>query len=428
MKNLLYLIIFFSITFSTINAQSIPSSNEDTLLYLTPTEVAFMIDKETKYLLKSSFSARPFPNAFAHFQNKISLEFKLNKSFSLSANFNSTSYIFFGNGFDSDFEIDQFSTGLELRYYPSLAKRIENGAQANNLSANYISVLTDYNSYPNSNQPELRTWTHGISYGMQRRFLNLGFLDYALALRSTKFNFQQDQMDTPTNRRYHQFSFALETNIGIGLGKRYTLGDDITCPIFKCFRSKQMALKFNINNLFFLQHTLSTDQKYDVGSQWFFYVNPNIIYEIKIGNTPLSFEQDLMYSFSLSTPNIIDRELTSHSFSYRAGVKYYFLQRKHIQQGKSGNNLSGAYFFGRGAVQQYRTTDLEYVEATNTFTVDHPIVKNVLVEVGYGYQQTVLKNLFYDLNLGLGKNVRSNYDKNKNQFTFVFDLKAGLIF
>ena len=70
------------------------------------------------------------------------------------------------------------SYSFEPRYYYNLKKRIAYGKSANNLSANYVSLLNGFDFYKNSNGDFQGSKRHtGLVYGVQRRLVKNGFFD-----------------------------------------------------------------------------------------------------------------------------------------------------------------------------------------------------------------------------------------------------------
>ena len=69
------------------------------------------------------------------------------------------------------------SYSFEPRYYYNLKKRIAYGKSANNLSANYISLLNGFNFYENDGDWRGSKRHTGLVYGIQRRLVKNGFFD-----------------------------------------------------------------------------------------------------------------------------------------------------------------------------------------------------------------------------------------------------------
>lgn len=69
------------------------------------------------------------------------------------------------------------SYSFEPRYYYNLRKRIAFGKSANNLSANYVSLLNGFNFYENEGDWRGSKRHTGLVYGVQRRLVKNGFFD-----------------------------------------------------------------------------------------------------------------------------------------------------------------------------------------------------------------------------------------------------------
>lgn len=79
------------------------------------------------------------------------------------------------------YTVDPYWSGsysFEPRYYYNLKKRIAYGKSANNLSANYVSLLNGLNFYKSPNGDLQGSKRHtGLVYGVQRRLVKNGFFD-----------------------------------------------------------------------------------------------------------------------------------------------------------------------------------------------------------------------------------------------------------
>ena len=69
------------------------------------------------------------------------------------------------------------SYSFEPRYYYNLKKRIAFGKSANNLSANYVSLLNGFDFYENNGNWRGSRRHTGLVYGVQRRLVKNGFFD-----------------------------------------------------------------------------------------------------------------------------------------------------------------------------------------------------------------------------------------------------------
>jgi len=113
---------------SSINAQN-EKQFTDSVLYVTPVDEAFMIDKKTRLNEYIAFSA--------------AFEQKLSPSFSISPFAHFTYFKSLDRSYTS------INYGAELRYYHKMKNLIKNKKQANNLSSNYFSLSYQSNTKTN---------------------------------------------------------------------------------------------------------------------------------------------------------------------------------------------------------------------------------------------------------------------------------------
>ena len=402
----LIIIAFASIAYG----QSKKNFNQDSVVYLTDAQEAFMIDKETKYLIKAG---------------PIGYEQKLSPSFSIN------SFIHPSN-IQSALKIE---SGLELRYYYKLANLIKEGKQANNLSSEYIAVGIDYSTSPLDRFSNPDTYNYNIVWGSQKRFLNYGFLDYGLQLSYSNTTLETNEFNVGFN--YNRVSLSTRSSIGFAFGKRYKVDDVVKCPIFKCNLDRQSALKLDFNRAF----NISFGNNSFIGDNIFSaLISPDISYEIKLGSSAFSINQQLSLSARFSTkiskanPNL---GVSEYSIGYTAGVRHYFRLKSKIRKGKSGNNLSGVYWHASTAFLYGVTKRPSPPHIENPFEGKNRTGKYINMPIGIGYQKTVLNNFYFDFQTGLNLRVKKggdpiNYDSNyqsvNNDPEVYFDFKVGKMF
>ena len=406
MKNLLLILCCF-IAASTSNAQITSKSLlQDSVLYLTAAQEAFMIDKETKGLFKTS------PLAY---------ERKLSKALSINFEFQPTAVVadFYSFGAISL----NLGGNLELRNYWRLPELIRSGKQANNLSSEYYGLGVGF-STPISNGSDGLFLDQRKIYaviGSQKRFLNYGFLDYGVKLGYTENDFEATGI-FEFERNLSSISISTFINAGFAFGKRYSINDETKCPIFKCNLDKKSMLKINYRGIssFTYGETLESKGEKILRID----ANPNISYERKIGSSPLSINQELDVSVAISTGDVQYLRL-----NYSIGVRYYNRLKKRIQSGQSGNNLSGMYFKTRGT---YSTTGYNYFQHTSNegeFIVKKTSGSHINLDIGLGYQKTVLKNYYFDLGFSYAARIHTfKVPENNMRVNFDIDIAVGKYF
>ncbi|MFT6334042.1 MAG: hypothetical protein ACJATI_000774 [Halioglobus sp.] len=131
-------------------------------------------------------------------------------------------------------------------------------------------------------------------------------------------------------------------------------------------------------------------------------INPNIVYEVKLGSSSFSINQDLDISVTLSNIESVDLNKFGPSvftIDYSVGGRYYFNHKSNISKGKSGNNLSGGYIFLRISYNRFGTESTLTGSNGLSYEKDYEY-EHINVESGVGFQKTVLNDLYFDIQFG----------------------------
>lgn len=416
MNNIITALIFLLIGGSTLYAQSFQQDLKDSVIYLSPQDEAFMIDKETKYLFKISSEENSLADIATNQSFSVAFERKLSKAFSLSVMANSPRSYDLWNQQNILVKTLYWRVGAELRYYYHMPGKIKQKKQANNLSGAYFGAQfvrgfytgNEYYSTVNNN-------AYSISYGIQKRFLNRGFVDFYLSLGNTNFR--------------DNLSLSAGVRAGLALGKNYQLSDDLICPIFKCHSNKKHALKINFLRRWSLQWN-NVPAFVSSGDFWFLFISPNVSQEVKIANSPLSFEHDLETSLSFSSLRIQSDNfgINNYILRYHAGLRFYHGMMNRIKRGQSGNNFSGMYSFARTKLERYSYYNFGFDSETGGRFPREIIQKEVEAQVGVGYQKEVLERLYFDLGIGATRDIKLNLDRAPQGIGLVSYVKVGLMF
>jgi len=403
MKNIILSFLCILLSLSYVNGQS-SNLQEDSILYITPADEAFMIDKESTSLLKVSSPFNSLVNVGSQQALIVAFEQKISTALSVIPSVD-INFIQFEN-----FKISSIRLGAELRYYYRMKNLIQNKKQANNLSSNYFAVSYGNGISVNNSTP---FWNSSLTYGIQKRFLNYGYLDYRLSLSRTEYDLLGAAF----------YSISSGFNVGLGFGKNYNLEEDAKCPIFKCYTNRTSAIKINLNNSSGI--TMANNLRGE-GASYSFFLRPNFIYEHKIANSPLSIENDLNVNINFGNYYFGNTYNIWYDLTNRIGLKYYVNQRKNIRNGKSGNNLSGQYIFARSSIQYGKFATTIFIDFETT-TISE-MRSGYSWQAGYGIQKEVLKNFFFDINLGISKPTKVIYTNETKKIKLVSDIKVGLMF
>jgi len=414
-------IIPFMVAVWSISGQMDQANLQDSILYLTAEQEAFMIDKETKSLFKTS---------------PLQYEQKLGEAFSI--NLTVVPDLFYGRiiSMDSDetYLSNIFLQGeAEIRYYYKLPQLIKEKKQANNLSSSYFAFGVKYgetvfNSDRNVFDNDRQTYQIFGAWGDQKRFLNYGYLDYGVEFGFS--NSKAASIGTSMNNTYRSFSLRSRTKVGFAFGKKYDIKEETKCPIFKCYLDRKSGLKINYNSLFSISYGKFSSN--NSTNKFFARLNPNIAYELKIGNTAFSINQDLDFAISFSNSKGLDQNkfgINSVELDYELGGRYYLNLKSNIKKGKSGNNLSGTYLYLSGNYNQFHS-ESTFVDFNGNVIITKFNSKFINAGLGVGYQKTVLNDLYFDISYGFNARVNTIEDDSLTAKPRLFkaDIKVGKMF
>ncbi len=386
---------------AVISGQTVDNYKQDSVLYLTDEQEAFMIDKETKYLIKTG------PLAY---------EQKLSESFSIN-----TSIIPFYST-DNGFGI---RSDLELRYYYKLSKLIKEGKQANNLSSEYFSAGVGYDGSPFIGDGRKNvSFNYNINWGSQRRFLNTGYVDMGIEL---SYNTYENISSTGDQVTSSLVTLQNRSIVGVAFGKNYEISDVVKCPIFKCHLDRKSAMKFNLNKTFSMSYGSSS--LYGGGNQFSASLNPEISYEKKLGSSAFSIDQELEIFVGASTriSNLnTSAGISEYSLGYTVALRHYYNLNKNIKKGESGNNLSGNYW--------YLGSSFQFGDSKLTFNDGNDVIgkQNYLgIPFGLGFQKTMLDSYYFDFQFGVNIKINETIATGSPSIggsRAVLDFKVGKIF
>lgn len=369
--------------------------------YLSPLEYAFMMHQETPWMFKLSMpvpgtnNTRTFStindNRFntgsvlgIAFERKIGTDWSVNASASYLGTSGTRSYF--------DFEVAP-------RWYYGMRKKVREGKSGNHLSGNYLSTGVVYQRNTNA-----ANWlTFFGEWGVQRRFLSNGFLD---------FGFRVGYSSPLASGSQGSLSIGSNVNIGLAFAKdRQKMDASRLCDVFKCFDSQKRLLKLNGLNLFnavFIDNVQSIRSSLEIG------------YEEKIGTSPFSIAAHISGSFNHSRDHDIFRQQV-FGLTTRIGPRYYYNLRRQIAKGKSGNGLNGNYF-----ALEFVTENSFY---NNMFLNERSKGRDFRMAGDFlvGFQRTISDRLYYDFSIGIGV-TESPTEPGKLEWRLPVNLGIGLRF
>ncbi|MCE7043001.1 hypothetical protein [Dyadobacter sp. CY312] len=410
---LIFILLFTNVVLAQDSTQISYSEIQDTLVkqrFIDRYENVFMTKVPTRHMFKVGISqyyqATPFPlyneMPFTNLSLHLGYEFKFLPAFSIALSGHIPNY-----GTSAPLRYAWSSTVLDaqLRWFVDMKRRIRKGKSANNFSGNYAALF--YNLPGTYDYREIV----GLKLGLQRRFLNSGFMDFAIALE-------------------HEIqggnSISTQASFGFAFGDWKKAKSAPICDILFCDENIQEQWKIKLPELTF--------------GYYLNRIRAGVAYERKVKETPfsLNFQLDLGVNKGfnyISRKNLADFTPEYYPYSYKLTFskeffssfsiqpRYYFLQKRQQTRGRTSNGLS-SFYTGINFENNFYIGDhgdLSYMRGK-------AIVKQNTLHIGpmIGFQQRVFKNGYIDLNTSY--NYKREFYNDQNSFGFRGNLSVGLAF
>lgn len=439
---ILILILFGKEVFAQDSTSISYSEVQDTLVkqrFIDRYENVFMTKVPTRHMFKVGISHYksidfgppilneiPFPNKSL----QIGYEFKILPSFSFALTGNIPGFDTYStaNSLWRNSEID-----TELRWYINMRKRIKTGKSANNFSGNYIAF--SYHLPENLEDPLAKYYTPtgniyrveksefaliGLKFGLQRRFFNSGYLDFAMSYQQIHRLFYYGL--------FYKWRLSSQFSLGFAFGDWKKKRDIEICQVFLCEENISKQWKIQLPEFTFGYYT----NRIKVGTA----------YEQRVRNYPLTINYQIdgtigkgyhnltyneVYNTKLKDRNLrtirsLSRELL---LSFSIQPRYYFLQNRQKQRGKSANGIS-SFYTGLNIEDQFYLSRHGF----SAQSIDIEILKikqnTLLVGPLLGFQQRVFKSGYIDLNTSY--NYKHEVFEGDDSFGFRGNMGIGLAF
>jgi hypothetical protein len=415
-KGVLILLLLFAIP--SANAQdavSISYSEEsDTLAkqrFLDRYENVFMTKVPTRHMFKVGLSqyyqAKIFALSDDRTINSTSLhlgyEFKFLPAFSIALS-GHIPYYDLRTPFRESFQNTVLDA--QLRWFMNMGRRIRKGKSANNFSGNYLAIF--YNM-PSTMDDDPRI---GLKLGFQRRFLNFGFMDFAIALQQGTPFFHYGIVDNWDLSTQASFGFAF------GDWKKADIGP--LCDVFLCDEHLSGQWKIRLPEL-----TLG---------RYMIRIRTAFAFEKKVGTSPFSINFQVNADHSdgfndIRIPEYIPgfRYMRSRSkekaASFSIQPRYYFLSKIQKMRGKGGHGFSGPYTGVNTAFVYYKGTHHLY-----RYNSTYLNIRTNSIHAGplLGYQLRVFRHGYVDCNTSY--NFKDYLNSTETEFGFTTNITVGLAF
>jgi len=342
---------------------------------------------DTKSILKLTTNS----NLFLNNNLELSFEHKLNESISITAGIIGDRYnvpifeegepIIIGGdtiGFGLDDFIGfkrtiRFEAYLEGRYYINQSQHVANDF-GNNINGIYVSAGVGSLFYDGVENNDLQFSTY-LGVGVQSRILKHGIIDFNLLLK-----YNEDRV-----------FLAPSVRAGFAISKNYKNleFDNARCNILKCFEERNYQFKIPLSNALILLYRPDWNHGYVS-------LSPRAKFEHRLFKG-FSLNHTVSYSdlWNVNTRNSLRIRRGGSSFGYYNNLRWYYLKRRNIANGKSADNLSGLYAESLLGLTQRRflRTDFDNDESLILYAK----TRELTYGFNMGYQTRLFKRLYVDL-------------------------------
>jgi hypothetical protein len=327
----------------------------------------------------------------------------------------------------------------ELRWYYNLNQRIKEGKSANNFSGNYVSIRIEKNfinpralfrgySFSSVNGELITDKIYeayhskiGLVYGLQRRFLRNGLIDFSLNLNRVSYFYAHQQIAFKTSsgtslplvesynweinkRSYWQLN--TEMRLGLAIGDFTRSSKQPLCDVLKCYENKKQLWKFTWPSI----RLAANEQS----------VSSSIAFERKILNSSLSMNAQIDgYFFNRTlTPDLVTNASQKLELWSSLQCRYYFLQKYRLAKHGSGSNLSGLY----GAFSLFNIRERTSINAQNFYLNSFELGPTL------GFQQKIFNRGYIDYHFSFSKSINEsrNFPRSiSGEFSFRPSFKLG---
>lgn len=304
---------------------------------------------------------------------------------------------------------------VEPRFYFDMPTRIKSGKSADNLSGNYIGA-----EYERIRQTARKGTEPGIAFtsntyslrvGLQRRLFRYGYADISGGIGYRDVTY--DAYGPQYRSRPLFFNTRVAIGLAIGAPKYKQMKETPYCDVLRCFQEDRQMFKIDLLRAVQLRSDLLR-------------FNPSFAYERKIGESAFSIELESVFSANARSVHFTDQQDAQWKWEYGASLsaepRWYFLQKRRVALGKSGNNLSGVY----GAVNaRYYWLHSDFIRSFD----DNPWAHWAQISPIIGFQYRLFRNGFVNYKFGVAwDEVQFDRFEFNDPSHWFSELKIGLAF
>ncbi|MCF0055340.1 hypothetical protein LXL81_06190 [Dyadobacter sp. CY356] len=382
------------------------SEEQDTIVqqrFIDRYENVFMTKVPTRHMFKLSLNFIPNylfavdNNALQTTSYGLGYEYKISPSFSVG-----TDILLNGGWGTSIGFVGALDGNIYGRWYYDMRRRIKEGINVNNFTGNYVAIVGGKRW--GKSEVNYQASTIGIEFGLQRRFLNNGRIEFAIGASYQKYPKEHYPLQLGYGvHKAADFAIASRTSMGLAFGDWKRNKNIALCEVLLCDENVSQQWKLLWPKMYlssqFIQGTIG------------------LAYERKFGNSPISFNGQVMFDYlrmvshgSAPFPRIVSNDIQLWP---SLQLRYYLDQKQALRDGKGGQNLSGLYLGPH--------SEFVYYQSETVLGEGRP-KRHLGLGAAAGFQQRLFRKAYVDLSVSVSHNLLNTQPEVKRLLASV---KAG---
>jgi hypothetical protein len=383
------LLLSFCAAYSQDSTEIKFSEEQDTLVkqrFIDRYENVFMTKVPTRHMFKLSLTFVP-NYLFAVDNNAVqTTSYGLGYEFKISPILSVGTDVFINGGWGGAIGfVGALDGNIYGRWYYDMRHRINEGINVNNFTGNYIAVIAGKRW--GKSETDYQLSSIGIEFGLQRRFLNNGRIEFAIGASYQQYSKGHYPIQLGYGvHKASDFAIASRTSMGLAFGDWKRNKNIEMCEVLRCDENISQQWKLLWPKIYlssqFIQGTIG------------------LAYERKFGSSPVSVNAQVITDYlrialnePASYPKIISNDVQVWP---SLQLRYYLDQKQAIRNGKGGQNLSGLYLGPH--------SDFVFYQSETIYGEGRP-KRHLGLGAAAGFQQTLFGKAYVDLSVSVSHNL-----------------------
>jgi hypothetical protein len=383
------LLLCFCAAYSQDSTEIKFSEEQDTLVqqrFIDRYENVFMTKVPTRHMFKLSLTFVP-NYLFAVDNNAVqTTSYGLGYEFKISPILSVGTDVFINGGWGGAIGfVGALDGNIYGRWYYDMRHRINEGINVNNFTGNYVAVIAGKRW--GKSETDYQLSSIGIEFGLQRRFLNNGRIEFAIGASYQQYSKGHYPIQLGYGvHKASDFAIASRTSMGLAFGDWKRNKNIEMCEVLRCDENVSQQWKLLWPKIYlssqFIQGTIG------------------LAYERKFGSSPVSVNAQVITDYLRIAPNepasypkIISNDVQVWP---SLQLRYYLDQKQAIRNGKGGQNLSGLYLGPH--------SDFVFYQSETIYGEGRP-KRHLGLGAAAGFQQTLFGKAYVDLSVSVSHNL-----------------------